>query len=409
MKMDIETVASELKLDRSRWSLTTFGEVAVQQKESVDRENTDITRYVKGEHMYSEDLHLREWGELKDEYLGPAFIRKFEEGDILYGSRRTYLRKVCIAPFEGITSNTTFVIKANEELIDKNLLPFVMLSEGFSEHSIRNSKGSVNPYVNWKDLASYEFLIPPKEQQEQMAELLWTMDGVVQENFRVREKLDAIKQVIFEDFLKEHKEGNFKSCTIEDIAALDKYSCVGGPFGSDLTGKDYVDEPGVPVLRGANLTIGKERFVDEGFVYVSEEKAKSLERNSAYRNDIVVTQRGTLGQVGIIPIDSKYEKYIVSQSQMKLTVNETKALPEYVYQYLLSAKAQKDLEATTICTGIPHINLGIFKKFPIWLPSISFQRKIIEEISKIDGVLADCNNKLLKSLMLKKSLLNQVF
>lgn len=177
-------------IDRNNWELVKFGDVAIQQKQSVDRENTELTRYVKGEHMYSEDLHLREWGELQDEYLGPAFIRYFEKGDILYGSRRTYLRKVVVAPFEGITSNTTFVIKANENNIDKRLLPFIMMSEGFTENSIRNSKGSVNPYINWKDIANYEFLLPPKNQQAKLAELLWAMDDVIEKDKQVLEKLE---------------------------------------------------------------------------------------------------------------------------------------------------------------------------------------------------------------------------
>lgn len=163
----------EMFIDKSSWTITKFGDVAIQQKVNVNREDTTLTKYVKGEHMSSEDIHLRSWGELQDEYLGPAFIRYFEEGDILYGSRRTYLKKVSIAPFEGITSNTTFVIKANEEKIDKRLLPFLMLSDGFTEHSIMHSKGSVNPYINWKDLAKYEFLLPPKDQQAELAELLW--------------------------------------------------------------------------------------------------------------------------------------------------------------------------------------------------------------------------------------------
>ena len=97
----------DLNIDKSNWQLISFGDVAIQKKGRVDRESTTLTRYVKGEHMGSEDIHLREWGELDDEYLGPAFHRRFDEGDILYGSRRTYLKKVCIAPFAGITSNTT--------------------------------------------------------------------------------------------------------------------------------------------------------------------------------------------------------------------------------------------------------------------------------------------------------------
>ena len=76
----------ELNINKLEWEKVKFGEVAIQQKQKVDRETTVLSRYVKGEHMSSEDLHLRNWGELTDEYLGPAFIRKFEEGDILYGS-----------------------------------------------------------------------------------------------------------------------------------------------------------------------------------------------------------------------------------------------------------------------------------------------------------------------------------
>lgn len=184
---DIETKI--LQIDKNTWEKVRFGKVAIQQKGRVDRDNTHLTKYVKGEHMGSQDLHLREWGELKDEYLGPAFIRYFEKDDILYGSRRTYLRKVVMAPFEGITSNTTYVIKANEKLIDKRLLPFVMMSEGFTDHSIKNSKGSVNPYVNWKDLTEYEFLLPPKSEQARLAELLWAMDEVIEKEKEVLEKL----------------------------------------------------------------------------------------------------------------------------------------------------------------------------------------------------------------------------
>lgn len=194
---DFEKQVAELNIDKSDWQLVKFGDVAIQQKKKVDRENTDLTRYVKGEHMYSEDLHLREWGELTNEYLGPAFIRKFEEGDILYGSRRTYLRKVVIAPFDGITSNTTFVIKANEEEIEKRLLPFLMLSEGFTQHSIKNSKGSVNPYVNWKDLASYEFLLPKKNQQIKLLSLLYSSDNQVEEDRKLLSKIDTLREVLF--------------------------------------------------------------------------------------------------------------------------------------------------------------------------------------------------------------------
>ena len=180
----------ELNIDKTGWEKVKFGEVAIQQKGIVDIETTTLTRYIAGDHMNSNDLHLRKWGTVGEGYLGPAFIRKFEVGDILYGSRRTYLKKVAVAVFEGITSNTTFVIKANTKKIDTILLSHLMLSDGFTEHSVKNSKGSVNPYINWKDIADYEFLLPPKDQQARLAELLWAADEVVEREMEVKERVE---------------------------------------------------------------------------------------------------------------------------------------------------------------------------------------------------------------------------
>ena len=213
----LEKISEELQIDKSQWTPTKFGDVAIQQKGKVDRDNTDLTRYVQGGHMNSEDLHLRSWGELEDEYLGPAFIRRFDEGDILYGSRRTYLRKVVIAPFSGITSNTTFVIRANEKNIDKRLLPFIMMSEGFTENSVRNSKGSVNPYINWKDIAKYEFLLPPKDQQAQLAKLLWAMDEVIEKE---KEVLRSVEQSYLVKIEKELLNKNSEKTYFKDLGKI---------------------------------------------------------------------------------------------------------------------------------------------------------------------------------------------
>jgi restriction endonuclease S subunit len=183
-----------MNLDKSKWKKVKFGEVAVQQKECIDIGTTKLNRFIAGEHMDTEDIHLRKWGIVGDGYLGPAFIRKFEKGDILYGSRRTYLKKVAVADFEGITANTTFVIKANNEIMNPILLPFLMLSDNFTKHSVGNSKGSVNPYINWKDIADYEFLLPPKEEQSRLAELLWAADDVVEREKNELEKIDVFQK-----------------------------------------------------------------------------------------------------------------------------------------------------------------------------------------------------------------------
>ena len=150
-----------------------FGEVVRQVKIKADPETAGLERYVAGEHMDTDNLRIRRWGDVGDGYLGPAFHMRFKPGQVLYGSRRTYQRKVAVADFEGICADTTFVLESSDPTkLLPEFLPFVMQTEVFHEHSKRESKGSVNPYVNFSDLAWYEFALPPLEEQRRLAALL---------------------------------------------------------------------------------------------------------------------------------------------------------------------------------------------------------------------------------------------
>ena len=167
-----------------------------------------------------------------------------------------------------------------------------------------------------------------------------------------------------------------KGWTVEPVSALvspEKYSCVGGPFGSSLTRSDYVDYEGVPISRGNNLKIGSRVFVDEDFVYVSEEKAKKLTKNSAVRGDIILTQRGTIGQVAIIPENSRYERYILSQNQMKVTLDLFKVNPKYFLYYFLSKEVQDQIQRIAIGGVIPGFNLTQFRAFEVVVPPLDVQ------------------------------------
>ena len=170
--------------------------------------------------------------------------------------------------------------------------------------------------------------------------------------------------------------------TIDKISSKEKFSCVGGPFGSSLSRKHYVDEQGVPVIRGTNLN--GDKFIDDGFVYVSEEKGNELHRNMAYPGEIVFTQRGTLGQVAIIPNNATYERYVVSQSQMKLKVDDAIADPYYVYSFFRTKRTKDEIANRAIIGGVPHINLGILKSFEIPLPPLEVQKKISHNIKALD-------------------------
>ena len=153
-----------------------FGNVVKEYKGKIDQKNNPYEFYVAGDHMDTDDLTIRRRGRFATDDVGPAFIREFKKGQVLYGSRRTYLRKIAVADFDGVTANTTFVLETKDEsILRQRLLPFIMYTESFTEWSIKKSKGSTNPYVLFKDLADYEFELPDIGKQDELVELLWSM------------------------------------------------------------------------------------------------------------------------------------------------------------------------------------------------------------------------------------------
>lgn len=177
----------------------------------------------------------------------------------------------------------------------------------------------------------------------------------------------------------------WRETSIEEIAAPSRYAVIGGPFGSALGRKDYVDN-GVPVIRGAQLT-GPASFTHDDLVFVTEEKADRQAGNLARPGDVIVTQRGTVGQVGRIPSPAPFPRYLLSQSQMKLTVDDSKADPQFIYYALLGPPAQAQLHGSTISAGVPHINLATFRGLVLDLPPVRTQRRIGNLLGALDDLM----------------------
>ena len=176
---------------------------------------------------------------------------------------------------------------------------------------------------------------------------------------------------------------SFELVHLEELAAPVKNAIVGGPFGSNLVSKDYA-ESGVPVIRGQNM--GR-RWIAGPFAFVSPDKAESLSANKARPGDLVFTQRGTLGQVAIVP-SGAFPEYIVSQSQMKITLNPARADVKFIYYVFCSQEQLDHIKNTAIQTGVPHINLGLLRKTPLRLPPLAVQREIAEVLGSLDDCIA---------------------
>ncbi|MDN4054680.1 restriction endonuclease subunit S [Massilia sp. YIM B02763] len=191
--------------------------------------------------------------------------------------------------------------------------------------------------------------------------------------------------------------------TIQDAAANTSNAIVGGPFGSDLVSADYVAN-GVPVIRGQNMS-GK--FVDGEFAFVSQKKAKALVANLARSGDLIFTQRGTLGQVAIVP-HAPYESYVVSQSQMKLTLDRMRHEPTYVYHYFNSNVGQKQIGLSAIQTGVPHTNLGILRGYTFPAPPVEEQRAIATALCEVDALIAGLERLIAKKRDIKQAAMQQL-
>jgi type I restriction enzyme S subunit len=193
------------------------------------------------------------------------------------------------------------------------------------------------------------------------------------------------------------------SSSVQKIASSERNSIVGGPFGSDLVSTDYV-QTGTPVIRGTNMS---RKTVDGEFVYVSPAKAKLLEANLAHPNDLVFTQRGTVGQISVVP-PGTYEAYLISQSQMKLTLNGEVGDTQFYFYLFSGEEQQSQIKNETIQTGVPHINLSILRNLVVPIPPLPEQKRIAQVLGDVDALIQKLENLIAKKRDLKQAAMQQL-
>ena len=156
-----------------------------------------------------------------------------------------------------------------------------------------------------------------------------------------------------------------------------------GPFGSNIKRENYVDS-GVPYLNGSNLSSYK--LNEESFNYVTEEKAMSLGRCVAKRGDVIVTHRGTIGQISYIPDNSKYEQYLTGNSQFRLAVKKMVIRPDFFVYYFHTRTGQHRLLANASQVGVPALArpTSTFKEVLVPVPKMEVQNKIMDILSSLD-------------------------
>ena len=171
--------------------------------------------------------------------------------------------------------------------------------------------------------------------------------------------------------------------TIAECASLEPYSTQIGPFGKALMADEYT-QSGVPVLRGVNVNFG--RFHDDDFVFINEETADRLSKFESFPGDILLVHKGTLGQIGLMPKERRYQRYIMGNSMMRVRCDPTKLLPEYLYYWLSSADGQHYLFSRVSQVGVPQLQtpLTTLRQARLPVPPLSEQSAIVRVLGALD-------------------------
>ena len=178
---------AKLNIDKSNWELTRLGYLAEEISQREDNpSSSDFDRFVGLEHFVSGELKIKDW-KPTDDLVSAAKV--FQSGDILFARRNAYLKRASMVEFDGVCSGDAFVLRENHDKVVSGFLAFIVNSTALWEYANSNAAGTMSKRVKWRDLAEYQFLLPPKDQQAKIAELLWAMDDVVEKEKDVLEKL----------------------------------------------------------------------------------------------------------------------------------------------------------------------------------------------------------------------------
>lgn len=364
------------------WTRVVFGDVVRQIKDKVDPANSDLKRYVAGEHMDTDDLKIRRVGLIGDGYLGPAFHMRFKPGQVLYGSRRTYLRKVALADFEGICANTTYVLETKDpKVLVPELLPFIMQTEAFHEHSIKQSKGSVNPYINFSDLTWYEFALPPLEEQREIAEAAIGFNMVANTHYGAAVLVrDTTKSLLQERFTGTHLGETtfdagfgFYSCRLPLVA-----------LGNLLLATQYgiseaaVDGGRYPMLRMMNLSDGLARNDNLCFVDLSDE---DFAHYRLCHGDVLFNRTNSHDLVGRTGVYRLQGDHVFASYLIRVNVDTNKLLPDYLCAYLNHPVGRRQvMRFATRGVSQSNVNVNNIRRMVIPLPPLKYQEEVISHV-----------------------------
>jgi len=365
-----------------------FDQIAENITVRVEPGDTDLTRYVGLEHLDPESLNLRRWGSPSD-VIGQKL--HFWKGDIIYGKRRAYQRKLVVADFEGICSAHAMVLRAKPDVCLPELLPFFMQSELFHRRALEISVGSLSPTINWSALARQEFPLPPLDEQCRIADLLWAADDAVEGKLNLMSSL-----LILMDSLREeiYFATNAIKIKIKEVAEI-RYGLGQPPAKSDS---------GVPLVRATNISQGQISHKD--LLLVNPDDLPASRAIYLQEGDIVLVRSGAYtGDSAMIT-----GEWVNSIAGYDLVVSpdKSKIHPIFLAEFLLHKRTVRTiLTPLSARSAQPHINAVQVGDIEVVLPSMDIQLKNAVKLIQLNHSVSDLGDNIELLKRTKKLLLEQ--
>lgn len=390
--MDSTLMANKvLNLDKTGWKLTKVGDLAKDISKRVDNPGeSEYDRFVGLGNFVSGDIKIKTW-ETTENLASSA--KAFKSGDILFARRNAYLRRASLVDFDGCCSGDAFVLRENHDKIVPGFLAFLMNSNALWDYANSNAAGTMSKRVKWRDLAEYEFLLPPKDQQAQLAKLLWAMDGVVEKEKEVLKELDNTYLTLVDNLFSKNKE-DWKDYRLDKISSINSDSL------NSKTDPDYE-------FQYLDLASIIEPKVIGEMKIIKYNDAPSRAKRIVSNNSIVLAMvRPYQKAFAFVEIG----KDIVASTGTAIINMHDANINRFVFHQFFSKKFTRYCEDRMSGTNYPAITPKDIQEYKVSIPN---DRKLINvEASKLDRLeqsSRSVKNKVENSQSLQKSLINQIF
>ncbi len=366
----------ELIAARTGWTRVRFGDVVENCSDTGKGLGSSPSRYIGLEHIVPGSLLIGSFGDTSD---GTTFTKTCKPGQVLFGKRRAYQRKVAVASFEALVSGDIYVLEPKNPTLLPELLPFICMSERFFGHAVGTSAGSLSPRTNWSSLSNYEFDLPPLDQQNRIAQILWKACGLIDRINSVESHVKLLRHAS----LAEEFESNTAPSDLSEslIYASD------GPFGSKLKTEHYAGA-GARVIRLQNLGDGV--FDDDDKAFISEIYYRELQRYKVLAGDVIVAglgdDRHPVGRAVVVP--PSVGRAINKSDCMCLRPNQSILYSAYLAAFFNSPPGRQQVASLSQGSTRLRINLSNLKTVKLTLPALGQQLRFVKRLGELDNMLS---------------------